>query len=79
MRDREIYPNILPEIHHFVNKAGGIYRLHYSNSVQTREIDFEEDEWRHDDHYVMEKGDKKKSVQLLVEAKALQDKEELTK
>ena len=27
--------------------------MHYDNYVPVREVDFEEDEWRHDNHYII--------------------------
>ena len=50
MRNRNLNPSITPETHIFA-KGGTIYQLHFNNQVPTREVDFEEDEWRHDNQH----------------------------
>ena len=40
------------ELHLFV-KDTVMYALHLSNGTPVREIDFEEDEWRHDNQYIL--------------------------
>lgn len=51
-RNRKLNPSITPETHIFAKK-NIIYSLQYNNFVATREVDFEEDLWRHDNHYVI--------------------------
>mmetsp|Transcript_3433 Transcript_3433/g.5145 ORF Transcript_3433/g.5145 Transcript_3433/m.5145 type:complete len:102 (+) Transcript_3433:34-339(+) len=50
-RNRQMFPSINPETH-FVLKDGAMWAMSYSNYTQVREVDFEEDAWRHDNHYV---------------------------
>lgn len=53
MKNRGIYPTITPELHLLI-KENTLWSLQFSNSVNLKEIDFEEDEWRHDNQYVIE-------------------------
>ena len=52
MRNRQLYPTINPETHLFA-KNGKIFGINLSTYSKFREIDFEEDEWRHDNHYMI--------------------------
>ena len=47
MNSRSLYPSCDMELHLFV-KDTILYALRLSNGTPVREIDFEEDEWRHD-------------------------------
>ena len=51
-KNRQMYPSLNPETHFFLNK-GDMYGINMSNYTQTRLVDFEEDQWRHDNHYVI--------------------------
>lgn len=53
MKNRGIYPTITPELHLLI-KDNALWALQFSNSVNLKEIEFEEDEWRHDNQYTIE-------------------------
>ena len=57
-RNRKFNPCITPETHIFA-KNSIIYQMQFDNFVNTREVDFEEDEWRHDNHYIITDADRK--------------------
>jgi hypothetical protein len=47
MRNRKMYPSIDLQLHLFIHD-NKLYGHHLDNNTPTTEIDFEEDEWRHD-------------------------------
>lgn len=51
MRNRKMYPSINLQLHLFI-RDDKLYGHHLDNNTMTTEIDFEEDEWRHDNQYV---------------------------
>jgi len=53
MKNRGIYPTITPELHLLI-KENALWALQFSNSVNLKEIEFDEDEWRHDCQYTIE-------------------------
>ena len=52
MNSRSLYPSCDMELHLFV-KDTILYALPLSHGTPVREIDFEEDEWRHDNQYIL--------------------------
>ena len=44
---RQLYSSLTPETY-LIQKNNIVHQLHYNNSVPTRLIEFEEDEYRHD-------------------------------
>ena len=48
--------------------------MYYDNNVPVREIDFDEDEWKHDHHYIV--TDKIKRSIKLVEVQTLHEIED---
>jgi len=48
MRNRKLYPCIQSEAHLFI-KDNALWSLQVTNTTETKEIDFENDLWRHDD------------------------------
>ena len=48
MRNRKLYPCIQSEAHLFI-KDNALWSLQVINTTETKEIDFENDLWRHDD------------------------------
>lgn len=51
-----LFPSSNMELHLFV-KDTKMYSLHLSNGTPLKEIDFEDDEWRHDNQYVLTNKD----------------------
>jgi len=47
MRNRQMFPSITIETHLF-SRRGVIYMVDFNNYVRLEMVDFEEDEWRHD-------------------------------
>lgn len=52
MRNRKLYPCIQAEAHLFI-KDNALWSLQVTNTTETKEIDFEDDLWRHDNQYVI--------------------------
>lgn len=53
MRNRQLNPVIQKKLHLYI-KDKKVYGMMINPTSQPREIDFEEDEWRHDSQYVTE-------------------------
>ena len=51
MRNRKMYPSIDLKLHLFI-RDDKLYGHHLDNNTPTIEIDFEQDEWRHDNQYI---------------------------
>lgn len=51
-KNRSLYPSIIPELHLLI-KDGNLWSLQFSKTVKVREIEFEDDDWRQDDQYVI--------------------------
>ena len=45
--------------------------MHYDNQIKTREVDNEEDQWRHNNHYIITEKDRK--PELLIDLQTLKD------
>ena len=48
---RNLYSSITTHEIHIFEKEGTIYKLDLTKGVATREVDFNDDKWRHDDQY----------------------------
>ena len=70
MRNRKMYPAINLQLHLFIHDDK-LYGHHLDNNTIVTEIDFEEDEWRHDNQYVF--GDKSLNApEMILDLKSLQ-------
>jgi len=73
MRNKKMLPVIQKNLHIFI-KDRKVYGIHLNPSVKTREVDFEEDPWRHDCQFVT---DQKVKLLFKFEDLKLADDEEL--
>ena len=65
-----MYPAINLQLHLFIHDDK-LYGHHLDNNTIVTEIDFEEDEWRHDNQYVF--GDKSLNApEMILDLKSLQ-------
>lgn len=55
MNERKMFPNIDPKMHLFLHNQC-LWGIRMSNKSTTREIDFEEDEWIHDNQHVIDEN-----------------------
>jgi len=63
MRNRKLYPCIQNEQHLFI-KDNALWSLQITNTTSLREIDFEDDKWRHDDQFEIQAGSNVKPKKL---------------
>ena len=63
MRNRRLYPCIQNEQHLFI-KDNALWSLQITNTTALREIDFEDDKWRHDDQFEITAGSNTKPKKL---------------
>ena len=63
MRNRRLYPCIQNEQHLFI-KDNALWSLQITNTTSLREIDFEDDKWRHDDQFEITAGSNTKPKKL---------------